>query len=52
MLAHDLIVAGAAQTVVGRGNGEHDQCPYLLAKARGGFRMGHGEIFDSMFTEV
>ena len=51
MLAHDLIVAGAAQTVVAGGMESMTNAPYLLAKARGGFRMGHGEIVDSMFTD-
>ena len=51
MLAHDLIVAGAAECVVAGGMESMTNAPYLLAKARGGFRMGHGEIVDSMFTD-
>ena len=51
MLAHDLILAGTARTVVAGGMESMTNAPYLLAKARGGFRMGHGEIVDSMFTD-
>ena len=51
MLAHDLIVGGSAERVVAGGMESMSNAPYLLPKARGGFRMGHGEIVDSMFTD-
>ncbi len=34
-----------------RRHGEHDELPYLLPKARGGYRMGHGQIIDHMFLD-
>ncbi|MEC9286528.1 MAG: thiolase family protein [Pseudomonadota bacterium] len=51
MLAHDLILGGSAERVVAGGMESMSNAPYLLPKARGGFRMGHGEIVDSMFTD-
>ncbi len=46
MLAHDLITAGSARFVVAGGMESMTNAPYLLAKARSGYRYGHGEIFD------
>lgn len=51
MLAHDLIKAGTNQIMIAGGMESMTNAPYLLAKARGGFRMGHGEIQDCMFTD-
>ncbi len=51
MLAHDLILGGSAERVLAGGMESMSNAPYLLPKARGGFRMGHGEIVDSMFTD-
>ena len=51
MLAHDLIVAGSRQSVVAGGFESMTRAPYLLPKARGGYRMGHGEVLDHMFTD-
>ncbi len=51
MLAHDQILAGSATVAVAGGMESMSNAPYLLAKARGGFRMGHGEIKDSMFLD-
>ncbi len=41
MLAHDLIVAGSADIVVAGGMESMSNAPYLLAKERGGYRVGH-----------
>ncbi|ARC90656.1 acetyl-CoA C-acyltransferase [Rhodovulum sp. MB263] len=51
MLAHDLIAAGSAQVVVAGGMESMSNAPYLLPKARGGYRMGHGEVKDHMFLD-
>ena len=51
MLAHDLIKAGTNKIMVAGGMESMTNAPYLLPKARGGFRMGHGEIQDCMFTD-
>ena len=49
--AHDALVAGSANIMVAGGMESMTNAPYLLAKARGGLRMGHGEIKDSMFLD-
>ena len=51
MLAHDLIKAGSASVVVAGGMESMSQAPYLLDKARGGMRMGHGKVMDHMFLD-
>jgi acetyl-CoA C-acetyltransferase len=51
MLGHDTILAGTNDVVVAGGMESMTRAPYLLPKARGGFRMGHGEILDHMFTD-
>lgn len=51
MQAADMIKAGSAQFVVAGGMESMTNAPYLLPKARGGFRMGHGEIKDHMFLD-
>ncbi len=51
MLGHDLIRAGSAEVVVSGGMESMTNAPYLLTKARAGQRMGHGQMFDSMFTD-
>ncbi|GIU10182.1 MULTISPECIES: acetyl-CoA C-acyltransferase [unclassified Shewanella] len=51
MLAHDLIKAGSANVVVAGGMESMSQAPYLLDKARGGMRMGHGKVLDHMFLD-
>lgn len=51
MLSHDLIRAGANQVMVAGGMESMSNAPYLLPKARGGLRMGHGELQDCMFTD-
>ncbi|AMW79685.1 acetyl-CoA acetyltransferase [Acinetobacter sp. TGL-Y2] len=51
MQAADMIKAGSASIVVAGGMESMTNAPYLLPKARGGFRMGHGEIKDHMFLD-
>ncbi|QLE85875.1 acetyl-CoA C-acyltransferase [Shewanella sp. Scap07] len=51
MLAHDLIKADSAQIVLAGGMENMSQAPYLLDKARGGMRMGHGKVLDHMFLD-
>ena len=51
MLAHDLIKAGSAEVVIAGGMESMSNAPYLLPKARGGLRMGHGEVKDHMFFD-
>lgn len=51
MLGNDLIRAGSAQIVVAGGMESMTNAPYLLPKARGGYRMGHGEVVDHMFWD-
>jgi len=51
MLAHDLIRAGSNTIMVAGGMESMTNAPYLLPKARGGFRLGHGEVKDHMFLD-
>ncbi|MDP7296774.1 MAG: acetyl-CoA C-acyltransferase, partial [Gammaproteobacteria bacterium] len=51
MLAHDLIRAGSAKIVLAGGMESMSNAPYLLPKARSGYRMGHQEIIDHMFFD-
>lgn len=51
MLAHDLLVAGTNQVMLAGGMESMTNAPYLLPKARSGFRMGHGEVKDHMFLD-
>jgi acetyl-CoA C-acetyltransferase len=48
MLAHDLIVAGSAEIVVAGGMESMTNAPYLLQKARGGYRYGHATLYDHL----
>ncbi|MEQ1440177.1 acetyl-CoA C-acyltransferase [Fontimonas sp. SYSU GA230001] len=48
MLAHDLLKAGTNRVMVAGGMESMTNAPYLLPKARGGYRYGHGEILDHM----
>jgi len=48
MLAHDLIVAGSQEIVLAGGMESMSNAPYLLSRARGGYRYGHGTVFDHM----
>ena len=51
MLAHDQILAGSCEIAVSGGMENMTQSPYFIAKARGGLRLGHGEIKDHMFCD-
>jgi len=51
MLAHDLIKAGSATIVLASGMESMSNAPYLLSKARAGYRLGHGELKDHMFLD-
>ena len=51
MQAADMIKAGSATYVVAGGMESMTNAPYVLTKARGGFRMGHGDIKDHMFLD-
>jgi acetyl-CoA C-acetyltransferase len=48
MLAHDLIAAGTAKVMVAGGMESMTNAPYLLPKARGGYRYGHATMYDHM----
>jgi acetyl-CoA C-acetyltransferase len=51
MLAHDALVAGSCDVVVAGGMESMSQAPYLLPKARTGYRMGHQQVVDHMFLD-
>jgi acetyl-CoA C-acetyltransferase len=51
MLAHDLIKAGSNAVMVAGGMESMSNAPYLLEKARGGYRLGHGKLLDHMFLD-
>ena len=52
MLGNDAIKAGSSEIVVAGGMESMTNAPYLLAKARGGMRMGHQEVLDHMFWDA
>ncbi len=51
MLATDLLAAGTNEIMVAGGMESMTNAPYLLPKARGGYRMGHGQVMDHMFLD-
>jgi acetyl-CoA C-acetyltransferase len=51
MIGAEQIVAGSARLVVAGGLESMSNAPYLLPKARFGYRMGHGEVLDHMFYD-
>ena len=51
MMAADQIRAGDVAIAVAGGLESMSNAPYLLPKARGGMRMGHGEVLDHMFYD-
>ena len=51
MMAHDLIKAGSNRIMVAGGMESMSNAPYLMPKARTGYRMGHTEVKDSMFLD-
>lgn len=50
-LAHDLLAAGSADIIVSGGMESMSNAPYLLEKARTGFRVGHGQVLDHMLLD-
>jgi acetyl-CoA C-acetyltransferase len=51
MMAADQLASGGAELVLAGGMESMTNAPYLLPKARAGYRMGHGEILDHMFYD-
>jgi acetyl-CoA C-acetyltransferase len=51
IMAHDALVAGSAEVIVAGGMESMTGAPYLLAKHRGGARLGHDAVIDSMFLD-
>jgi acetyl-CoA C-acetyltransferase len=51
MLAHDSILAGSYEIGIAGGMESMSNAPYLLPKARGGYRLGHGQMLDHMFFD-
>jgi acetyl-CoA C-acetyltransferase len=51
MMGFDALKAGSADVVVAGGMESMSNAPYLLPKARGGMRMGHGQVMDHMFLD-
>ena len=51
MFAHDLLSAGSAEIIVAGGMESMTNAPYLLPKARSGYRMGHQQVVDHMFYD-
>ena len=51
MLAHDLILAGSARIALAGGMESMSNAPYLLKKARSGYRAGHDRIYDHMVLD-
>ncbi|HEV2326447.1 MAG TPA: acetyl-CoA C-acyltransferase [Terracidiphilus sp.] len=51
MLAHDMLMAGSARILAAGGMESMSNAPYLLDRARTGYRMGHGRLLDHMFLD-
>ena len=51
MFGHDMLMAGSADVVVAGGMESMTNAPYLLQKARGGYRIGHDRMFDHMMLD-
>jgi acetyl-CoA C-acetyltransferase len=51
IMAHDALRAGSVDLVVAGGMESMSNAPYLLDKARSGYRMGHGQVLDHMFLD-
>jgi acetyl-CoA C-acetyltransferase len=51
MMARDALLLGEGKVIVAGGMESMSNAPYLLAKARSGMRLGHGEVKDSMFLD-
>ena len=51
IMAHDALLAGSVKVIVAGGMESMSNAPYLLDKARAGYRMGHGKVIDHMFLD-
>jgi len=51
MLAHDALAVGSAEVIVAGGMESMTNAPYLMPKARVGYRMGHQQVLDHMFYD-
>ncbi|QBE63933.1 acetyl-CoA C-acetyltransferase [Pseudoduganella lutea] len=51
IFAHDQLVAGSADVVIAGGMESMTNAPYLVPKGRGGYRIGHGMLFDHMMLD-
>ena len=51
MLAHDMLASGSHDIIVAGGMESMSNAPYLLPKARTGYRMGHQQVLDHMFLD-
>ncbi|MCC7115378.1 MAG: acetyl-CoA C-acyltransferase [Burkholderiales bacterium] len=51
ILAHDMLAAGSHDVIVAGGMESMSNAPYLLPKARAGYRMGHQTVVDHMFVD-
>ncbi|MEP7329933.1 MAG: acetyl-CoA C-acetyltransferase [Betaproteobacteria bacterium] len=51
ILAHDALLAGSAKVMVAGGMESMSNAPYLMPKARTGYRMGHQQVLDHMFLD-
>ena len=51
ILGHDMLLAGSAEVIVAGGMESMSNAPYLLDRARSGYRMGHGQVIDHMFYD-
>ena len=51
MLAHDQVLLGNAKVAIGGGFESMTNAPYILDKARSGYRLGHGKVYDHMFLD-
>ncbi|MGZ3184450.1 MAG: acetyl-CoA C-acetyltransferase [Telluria sp.] len=49
--AHDSLMAGSADIIVAGGMESMTNAPYLIPKARGGYRIGHGMMYDHMMYD-
>lgn len=51
MLAHDMLRADVYNIMIAGGMESMSNAPYLLNKARSGYRLGHGQLLDHMFLD-
>ena len=51
MFAHDMLAGGSFDIMAAGGMESMSNAPYLLPKARGGYRLGHDKVMDSMFLD-